>query len=90
MVGNESCDRDTLVEGVEHVEGSGEYKQPLAEGDELSLKAIPKALKAVTRAATEINDPVEVDRIIAEQRKAHEVEQNLNEITGDHSTAVQS
>ena len=24
MVGNVSCDRDTLVEGVEHVEGFGE------------------------------------------------------------------
>ena len=63
------------MEGVEHVEGSGEYKQPLAEGDEPSLKAILKALKAVTRAATEMNDPAEVDRIITDQQRASEVEQ---------------
>ena len=80
MVGNVSWGGGTLVEGVEHVEGSGEYKQPLAEGDEPSLKAILKALKAVTRAATEMNDPAEVDRIIAEKQKAAEAESKLNEI----------
>ena len=69
------------MEGVEHVEGSGEYKQPLADGDERSLKAILKALKDVTRAATEMNDPVEVDRIIAEQQKANEAVQELDRIT---------
>ena len=78
------------MEGVEHVEGSGEYKQLLAEGSGASLAAILNAPKAVTRAETEMNDPAEMDRIIAEQQKAHEVEQHLNEITGNYLTAVQS
>ena len=69
------------MEGVEHVEGSREYKQPLAEGDEPSLKAILKALKAVTRAATEMNDPAEVDRVIAEQQRANEAELSLDRAT---------
>ena len=78
---NVSWDGDTLVEGVEHVEGSGEYKQLLAEGSGASLAAILNAPKAVTRAATEMNDPAEVDRIIAEQQKANQVLQELDRIT---------
>jgi hypothetical protein len=34
---------DTLVGGVEHMEGSGEYKQPFAKGDGPSLAAILSA-----------------------------------------------
>ena len=43
MVGNVSWGGDTLVEGVEHVEGFGEYKQPFAKGDGPSLAAILNA-----------------------------------------------
>jgi hypothetical protein len=67
-----------LLEGVEHVEGSGEYKQPLAEGDGASLAAILNAPKAVTRAATEMNDPEEVQRIIRQQKQARDFEPHLN------------
>ena len=71
----------SILEGVEHVEGSGEYKQLLAEGSGASLAAILNAPKAVIRAATEMNDPDEVDRIIAEQQKANEAERSLNSAT---------
>ena len=63
------------------MEGSGEYKRLSAEGDWPSLAAILNALKAATWAATEMNDPAEVDRIIAEQQKANQVLQELDRIT---------
>ena len=83
MVGNVSWGGGTLVEGVEHVEGFGEYKQLLAEGSGASLAAILNAPKAVTRAETEMNDPAEVDRIIAKQQISHDMENQLNEITSE-------
>ena len=62
------------------MEGSGENKQPLAEGDRSSLAAILNALKAMSRVVIEMNDRAEVDRIITEQQKASEAESKLNEI----------
>ena len=42
----------------------------------------------MSRAATEMNDPAEVDRTIAEQQKAAEAESKLNEATGFQHTHV--
>ena len=81
MVGNVSWAAATLVEGVEHVEGFGEYKQPFAKGDGRSYAAILNALKAMSWATTELYDPAEVDRIIAEQQKANQALHELDRIT---------
>lgn len=45
-------------------------------------------MKAATWAATEMNDPAEVDRIIAEKQKAVEAESKLNEATGFQHSQV--
>ena len=41
--------------------------------------ALSSTIKAAKRAANEMNNPIEVDRIIREQEKAKEAEQRLNE-----------
>ena len=41
--------------------------------------ALSSTIKAAKRAASEMNNPIEVDRIIREQEKAKEAEQRLNE-----------
>lgn len=46
--------------------------------------ATSQTITAATRAATEMNDPDEVDRIIAEQQKSYDAERLLDQSTGSY------
>ena len=56
-----------------------EASAELAEYTEVE-NALSATIKAAARAANEMNDPSEVDRIIKEQEKAREAEQRLDEV----------
>ena len=67
-----------LIEGIASVQEQD--KVGSIKSDEIE-NAASQAIRAATRAATEMNDPAEVDRIIAEQQKAAEAERELNELS---------
>ena len=59
-----------------------EASAALIEYDEVE-NAASQTIKAAARAATEMNDPAEVDRIIKDQQKSIEAEQRLNKLTSE-------